>query len=374
MSIDRTSPLKPVSTVQPRETTDAPVTNSRAAKTTASTSTSVTLSDAQAKLMQPGSSDINLERVEALKLAIRNGELKMDTGKIADAYAEKYPTIVRVIHQENGGHGEGVNQGIRNATGVYFKVVDSDDWLDTDALQQVLAELRAHLNDEQPLDLMMANYVYEHVADNTRNIVDYKGILPEGRVFTWEEIGKFPPNKNILMHSVIYRTEVLRRSGMELPKHTFYVDNIFVYQPLPQVKTIYYMNLDLYRYFIGREDQSVNEANMIKRVDQQLRVTRIMMNAVDVYALPPEQAKLRAYMLNYFSMMMAISSIFLTLDGSKEALAKRRQLWDDFKAHDGHLYRRCRFSVAEGCNLPGWLGSKISIGGYRIAQKIFKFN
>ena len=212
---------------------------------------------------------------------------KDDTGKIADAYAEKYPTIVRVIHQENGGHGEGVNQGIRNATGVYFKVVDSDDWLDTDALQQVLAELRAHLNDEQPLDLMMANYVYEHVADNTRNIVDYKGILPEGRVFTWEEIGKFPPNKNILMHSVIYRTEVLRRSGMELPKHTFYVDNIFVYQPLPQVKTIYYMNLDLYRYFIGREDQSVNEANMIKRVDQQLRVTRIMMNAVDVYALPP---------------------------------------------------------------------------------------
>ncbi|ONG06076.1 anti-sigma-28 factor FlgM [Escherichia coli] len=66
MSIDRTSPLKPVSTVQPRENTDAPVTNTRAAKTTASTSTSVTLSDAQAKLMQPGSS-------------------KMDTGKIADA-------------------------------------------------------------------------------------------------------------------------------------------------------------------------------------------------------------------------------------------------------------------------------------------------
>ena len=85
MSIDRTSPLKPVSTDQPRETTDPPVTNPRAAKTTASTSTSVTLSDAQAKLMQPGSSDINLERVEALKLAIRNGELKMDTGKIADA-------------------------------------------------------------------------------------------------------------------------------------------------------------------------------------------------------------------------------------------------------------------------------------------------
>ncbi|EAA8845103.1 anti-sigma-28 factor FlgM [Salmonella enterica subsp. enterica] len=85
MSIDRTSPLKPVSTVQTRETSDTPVQKARQEKTSAATSASVTLSDAQAKLMQPGVSDINMERVEALKTAIRNGELKMDTGKIADS-------------------------------------------------------------------------------------------------------------------------------------------------------------------------------------------------------------------------------------------------------------------------------------------------
>ncbi|RPH20873.1 anti-sigma-28 factor FlgM [Buttiauxella warmboldiae] len=86
MSIDRTSPLKPVSTVQPRETTDAPIQkSSRLEKSAAPNSASVTLSDAQAKLVQPGNGDINMERVEALKTAIRNGELKMDTGKIADA-------------------------------------------------------------------------------------------------------------------------------------------------------------------------------------------------------------------------------------------------------------------------------------------------
>ena len=152
------------------------------------------------------------------------------------------------------------------------------------------------------------------------------------------------------------------------------MDNIFVYQPLPEVQTIYYMNLDLYRYFIGREDQSVNEKNMIKRVDQQLRVTRIMMNAVNLYDLPVTQDKLRAYMLNYLSMMMAISSIFLTLDGSEDALRKRSELWADLKAHDERLYHRCKFSVAGACNLPGTLGGKISIGGYRIAQKLFKFN
>ncbi|EBQ4192481.1 flagellar biosynthesis anti-sigma factor FlgM [Salmonella enterica subsp. enterica serovar Cerro] len=85
MSIDRTSPLKPVSTVQTRETSDTPVQKTRQEKTSAPTSASVTLSDAQAKLMQPSVSDINMERVEALKTAIRNGELKMDTGKIADS-------------------------------------------------------------------------------------------------------------------------------------------------------------------------------------------------------------------------------------------------------------------------------------------------
>ena len=299
---------------------------------------------------------------------------KDDTGKIADAYAEKYPTIVRVIHQENGGHGEGVNQGIRNATGVYFKVVDSDDWLDTDALQQVLAELRAHLNDEQPLDLMMANYVYEHVADNTRNIVDYKGILPEGRVFTWEEIGKFPPNKNILMHSVIYRTEVLRRSGMELPKHTFYVDNIFVYQPLPFVKSMYYMDLDLYRYFIGRADQSVNESVMVKRVDQQLRVTRHMIDCQDLDALRNEK-RLRAYMLHYLSMMMAVSDIFLLLDGSDEAKAKRTGLWQYLKDHvSTGVYRAVRYNLGGLTDLKFPGGDKLTLGVYRQLRKVFKFN
>ena len=85
MSIDRTSPLKAVTTVQQRETPETSAQKTRAEKTTAATSASVTLSNAQTALIRSGSSDINLSRVEELKTAIRNGELKMDTGKIADA-------------------------------------------------------------------------------------------------------------------------------------------------------------------------------------------------------------------------------------------------------------------------------------------------
>lgn len=299
---------------------------------------------------------------------------KDDTGKIADAYAEKYPNIVKVIHQENGGHGEGVNQGVRNASGMYFKVVDSDDWLDAEALQKVMQTLRGFAAMEQPVDLLMCNYVYEHVVDNTHHTVSYKSILPQDRVFAWDEIGRFPPSQNILMHTVIYRTQILRDSGLELPKHTFYVDNVFVYQPLPLCQRLYYMDIDLYRYFIGRDDQSVNESVMVKRVDQQLRVTKIMIDAVDLYALPESQKKLRAYMFNYLSMMMAISSVFLTMDGRPEAFEKKTELWQYLKNHDERVYNKCRHSVAGACNLPGTLGHKITLWGYHVAQKIFKFN
>ena len=166
-------------------------------------------------------------------ILVDDGSVKDDTPAICDEYAAKYPTIVKAIHQENGGHGEGVNQGIRNATGLYYKVVDSDDWLDTDALKKVLERLTTLVARGTAPDLMICNYVYEHVEDGTSHTVRYTNVFPQNRLFDWVHVRRFRPDQNLLMHSVMYRTEVLRECGMVLPKHTFYVDNIFVYQPLP---------------------------------------------------------------------------------------------------------------------------------------------
>ena len=201
------------------------------------------------------------------------------TGAIVDRYAAQYPNIVRAIHQQNGGHGEGVNQGMINARGMYFKVVDSDDWLDVDALGQLMALIRETAKSEEPIDLILTNYVYEHAEDNTHRVVRYRNVLPVGRVFTWEDMGRFSATQFMIMHATVYRTDVLRRSKLSLPKHTFYVDNVFVYQPLPNVKRLYYLDADMYRYFIGRADQSVSEENMIRRIDQQILVTKIMADA-----------------------------------------------------------------------------------------------
>ncbi len=298
-----------------------------------------------------------------------------DTGAIADQFAADYPDIVRVIHQPNGGHGEGVNQGIRHAAGLYYKVVDSDDWLNTDSLARVMVKLREFAAQPEPVDLLVCNYVYEHVEDGTENIVRYHHVFPVDKVFGWKDMGHWSPSKYLLMHSAIYRTQLLRDCGMELPKHTFYVDNIFVYQPLPMVKTLYYMDEDLYRYFIGRSDQSVNESVMIKRVDQQVRITKIMIDAVDLAEVKAVEPDLYRYMVRYLSMMMLISSIFLILSGTPENLEEKDALWAYLKAKDEHLYHKLKYrSLSAVSNLPGYQGRKLSVNLYKLAQKVYKFN
>ena len=179
---------------------------------------------------------------EDIEILIVDDGSKDDTAKIADEFEAQYPGIIRAIHQENGGHGEAVNTGLRNAKGLYYKVLDSDDWLDRDALLRVMDQLRQMVKEGRMVDMFMANYVYEKPSEHKHKVIRYEGVFPEEEVFGWSDNKRFKISQNILMHSVIYRTQMLHECGLELPKHTFYVDNIFVYVPLPSVKTMYYMS------------------------------------------------------------------------------------------------------------------------------------
>jgi glycosyltransferase involved in cell wall biosynthesis len=310
-------------------------------------------------------------------LIVDDGSTKDDTPAKADAWQEAHPGIIRAIHQENGGHGAAVNTGLANATGLYFKVVDSDDWVDAAAGERVMTYIRKQLalvnSGEAATDMVVANYVYEKVYEDSRFVMGYKKILPIEREFDWSEAGNFSNTHYLVMHAVIYRTELLRDMNLQLPRHCFYVDNIFVYEPLPHVKTIYYMDVDFYRYFIGREDQSVNEKVMMSRIDQHVRVAKQMIDAVDVMAIP--ERHLRKYMESYLSMMLTIASVFLRLKNTKEDDAMLADTWAYLKAKDPALYKRIRTNVLNvGSNLPTSVGRKLGTAGYHLSQKIFKFN
>jgi glycosyltransferase involved in cell wall biosynthesis len=298
-----------------------------------------------------------------------------ETPRICDDYAARFGSMIRVVHQENGGHGEAVNTGLRHASACYFKVVDSDDWLDYDALCAVLVCLRARAADLVPVDLFITNYVYEYILDSSRKVMRYTNVFPQNVVFSWTNIRLFKPSQYLLMHSLIYRTALLRDCGLHLPAHTFYVDNIFAYQPLPSVKSIYYMNVDLYRYSTGRPGQSVAEGVMVKRVEQQVRITRLMLEShriADVYASVPRLAR---YMVNYLSMMIGISSVFLFLEGSRTSIETHYSLWRDLRFRDKPLYRRLKRRVPSILtNFHGRAGRKFTIHLYRLLRRIYKTN
>ncbi|MBO7362599.1 MAG: glycosyltransferase family 2 protein, partial [Lachnospiraceae bacterium] len=195
----------------------------------------------------PGGDDVEI-------LVVNDGSTKDNTLEIAREYEEKYPGIVRAIDQPNKGHGGAVNTGIQNATGLFFKVVDSDDWVKKSAYAKILGKLKEIVMCGEKLDLLISNYVYEKDGEKKKKVIHFRRMFPQDEIFTWSDCHHFSKGHYILMHSAIYRTQILRDSGMVLPEHTFYVDNIFVFEPLPFVNTMYYMDVNLYRYYIGRED------------------------------------------------------------------------------------------------------------------------
>lgn len=310
---------------------------------------------------------------EDVEIIIVDDGSKDMTPEIADSYAKKHPEIVRAIHQENGGHGEAVNTGIRNAQGIFFKVVDSDDWVDAEAYQKILATLRELVGNGSQLDMLISNFVYEKEGAKHKKVMKYTSAIPKEKLFTWKDVRHFSKGQYILMHSVIYRTQLLRDCGLELPKHTFYVDNLFVYVPLPYVKNMYYLDVDFYRYYIGREDQSVNESVMIKRIDQQIKVNKIMVDSYDLWKL--QDRKLRKYMFNYLEIITVVSTVMLIRSGTEENLEKKRELWNYIKQKDLRLFHHLRNGImGETMNLPGKGGRKISIAAYKISQKVVGFN
>ncbi len=295
-----------------------------------------------------------------------------ETADISDRYAKEYPDVVQVIHKKNGGHGSAVNAVIEAADGLYIKILDSDDWLDSESLEKVLKTIKYLVQTEKQPDLILTNYVYEKEGKRYKKVITQPG-FPKNKIFSWSDVHHFRLGHYILMHAAIYKLSLLRECGLKLPEHTFYVDNLYVYLPLPYVHTMYYLDVNLYRYYIGRSDQSVNEQIMIKRIDQQLAVNiKMIENDVINKAIEPN---CKEYMMRYAEIITIISSVFLIKAGDKASLNKKNELWDTIKHRDPALYSWLNKRITgKIVSRQGKICNAIVLVIYKFARKIFKFN
>lgn len=299
---------------------------------------------------------------ERLEILIVNDGSTDQTATISEEYASSFPEYVRVIHQENKGHGGAINTGLSEAAGLYLKVVDSDDWVEKSSLYSILNAIGSLVAEKQAVDVIINNYVYERERKKSGKIVDFNHIFPSQQIVEWKDLSEFPTGKYLMMHALIYKTELLRSMKLELPEHTFYVDNLFVYWPLIHARTMYYLDVDLYRYFIGREDQSVNEDIMMRRIDQQLLVNRLMIDSTNWgYRTKPASEE---YLIEHLAAVMAISSSLLNKIGTEESEEKKRQLWQYLSETNHYVYERASRKVlakiVKFTSKPGmWISNKL---------------
>ena len=335
---------------------------------------------------------------EKLEVIVVDDGSTDDTARIADAYHEKYPDTVKAVHKENGGHGSGINAGLRAATGKYFKVVDADDWVDHEALErlldyiasfdaaaanadtdidaaQVQADVKARARDKAVScpDVIYNNY-YWRLTDEAKSPDAYERKTEFTEPFSGVEYRKVYDFESIAdrcyvkMHNMTIRTDILREHQIHIDERCYYVDMEYILYPVPYVETIAFLPEFLYQYQIGRQGQSMNPAKMQRNATQYDHVLASIYAYYDAHCREIKQPNRKKYIDRLISRFYA-SRIKILLSMPD---ASRRK--NEFITMEEVLYRDYPDIYAANVNKPIRLlrGSKYVL--YPLAVAMMQFS
>lgn len=308
---------------------------------------------------------------DEVEVIIVNDGSKDNTLQIARAYEEKYPDIIRVIDKENGGHGSGINAALEVATGLYFKCCDADDWFEEKAFKSFMEIIKKHYEEGKSPDLYLTDFVYNRADEGKTHCHNCHKTYPINKFVTWEDF-KAPNNEDFfMMHMFTYKLEILKKSKLHLPEHTFYVDNLYVYQPLYYVKTMYYHPVGLYQYYVGHADQSINYENMAKNYKHAMRVYKCVFSAYTLDDLNKLSKAHRKYMLFSIVVIEALTVFYSVLAPKQGSKKEYKALRKEYKATNRALYKKIQWGtrfIISNLLIPGIKDICIKVG-YKIVKK-----
>lgn len=207
----------------------------------------------------------NSKYVEKLEVFVVDDGGTDGTLEIARRFESQYPYTFRAVHKENGGYGSTVNYSISHATGKYFKLLDGDDWMDTNGLDRILEKL------EQIEDDVVITDYYTGPDESNLSVISNRH---EDNVTVYiKEYGTDYPHG---MWSIFYKTTILKQSRLHLPKHMLYTDQIYSTVPFAFADTIRFYQIPVYCYRFGREDQSTSKSSRIKHYKEMLSVCAML--------------------------------------------------------------------------------------------------
>ena len=197
---------------------------------------------------------------------------------VAYSYAERYPQSIKVVDKKNGNYGSTINAALPLAVGEYVKVLDADDCFDSQALAKYVAELKSL---EQEVDVSVTHFLMIHEGGRTET-VKYQNYGREpytyGKVYNLDKVLGDGFIRYFLMHSLTYRTQLLRDHGYRQTEGISYTDIQWSSYPFFWAGSIVFHDLVVYRYNMDREGQTMDPAVIRKSLPQLERMTMDLMD------------------------------------------------------------------------------------------------
>ncbi|AAT27907.1 glycosyltransferase family 2 protein [[Mycoplasma] mobile] len=246
------------------------------------------------------------------EIIVVNDGSKDKTSEVAKQYIRKWnakvrPDFVLLIEKENGQYGSVINQALEVANGIYFKVLDADDSFDTKILIDIINMIRGQ---KKLIDVLLVDYSMEKVANNKKIIISHKKNFQPYKILSLRNL-KFPYTI-ITMHSIFYRTNFLKDLNYKQIEGIYYSDSQYSLIPFSQAETMYYMNDVLYRYYIGRSEQSINLKNMVKNRNHQFQVIHKILETINIEKINSDSFK--KYTWNFIRQMILWQIMLISFD------------------------------------------------------------
>lgn len=267
-------------------------------------------------------------------IAVNDGS-KDHSADILREYQQKYPNNIVFIDKENGGHGSTINAGLKAARGKYFRVLDSDDWFDSGNFVKYLKKLS-----ECDEDLVVTPYTQEYTYTGAKYEYDYK-FFEHDHVYHASELAFDETMMYYTMASSSYKVSLLRKCGLELFEKTFYVDMQYNIYPIPYLNTVRFLDYEVYRYFMGRSNQSMSQANLMRNLPNHEKVLRFL---IEYYArfdgkLDRNRQDYMGLMI-YFMYYTYIDLVCMKMKKRREAYKRIKAMERELKNDAPALYRR----------------------------------
>lgn len=270
------------------------------------------------KTLEKTLSSLNDQRfLDDIEVLIVDDGSKDNTGEVAMKYEKIAPDTFKYVKKENGGHGSTINKGIELATGKYFKVLDGDDWINTENFVKFIDQLK-----NETADLILTKYA-RVFPDNHEEVIENLKGFDKTKIYNMNDEFDIP---RIEMHMITVKTRLLKDNDVNITENSFYVDQEYNMWSLYLAQTLKVYDYVVYMYRFGIAEQSVSKEKMLKNVDMQVNIALNLMKMYEnfkIQGMTKNKDKLTFSWVTHA--VAATMRTYLLMNSSKQARKKVKE-------------------------------------------------